>query len=213
MKSQIFDITGKKAGERELSDNVFGLKSNDALLHQVFVSGMANRRTVIAHTKDRGERQGSGIKPWRQKGTGRARAGSVRSPLWKKGGVTFGPTNARVFKKDVPHAMKRKALLIALSEKVRSGKLIVINEFNFSQEKTKAFQAMIKGLKLSGSVLVGIGETEKVAARISRNIDRVMNLETRKLNVVDLLNNQNLILTSQSIDYLEKQYQPKTSAK
>ena len=121
-KYPVHNLAGEKAGEVELSDAVFGLKRNDALLHQVFVALAANQRSPIAHAKNRAERAGTGKKPFRQKGTGSARQGSSRSPLNRKGGVVFGPSKERNFKKDLNKKMKRKATALALSGKVESGK-------------------------------------------------------------------------------------------
>ena len=114
-KITVKNIAGKDVREIELKDFLFDLPSNDTLLHQVYVAQTSNQRHSIAHTKDRSERAGSGIKPWRQKGTGRARAGAVRSPLWRKGGVTFGPTKDRNWSKDTNQKMRQKAVMIALS--------------------------------------------------------------------------------------------------
>ena len=126
IKFPVHNLKGERVRELELSPSIFGLPKNDELLRQVYTVQAANRRRVIAHTKDRAERAGSGRKPWRQKGTGRARAGSVRSPIWRKGGITFGPTRNRNFKKDIPQKMKRKALLIVLSGKARDKELVVV---------------------------------------------------------------------------------------
>lgn len=139
LKVQVKDIAGKDVKEITLKESVFGLPSNDALLHQVYVILSGNQRTAIAHTKDRSERAGSGRKPWRQKGTGRARVGQVRSPIWRKGGVTFGPTKDRNFSKNSNAKMRQKAVMVALSEKIRSGKFIVLDALSFSDPKTKLF--------------------------------------------------------------------------
>ncbi|MCX6762858.1 MAG: 50S ribosomal protein L4, partial [Candidatus Moranbacteria bacterium] len=170
IKFPVYNLKGEKVKDIELSEKVFGVKRNDALLHQVFVSQYANRRQVLAHTKDRAERAGSGIKPWKQKGTGRARVGSVRSPIWRKGGIVFGPTKDRNFKKDVPKKMGQKALAVALSSKVRDKEMFLIEDLAMKEAKTKLMSAAIKNLKMKGSILIGFSEKEKGAKRASRNL-------------------------------------------
>ena len=137
----------------ELPEIVFGVQKNDALLHQVYVAQYANRRQVLAHTKDRAERAGSGKKPWRQKGTGRARVGSVRSPIWRKGGVIFGPTKDRNFKKDVSKKMNRKALAVALSGKLADKEIVIVDSLKMKEAKTKLMNKSLEALKLKGSLL------------------------------------------------------------
>src|SRR3989339_2196997 len=119
MKIEVYNLAGKKIEDIEASDAVFGLPGNDELLHQVYVAISANQRQVLAHTKTRGERAGSGKKPWRQKGTGRARVGSVRTPVWKKGGVVFGPRKDRNFSQKINQKMKAQAIRMVLAEKLK----------------------------------------------------------------------------------------------
>jgi len=146
MKVSVYDQQGKEAGTTLLPKEIFGLSVKPDLVHQVIISQMANRRRVIAHAKDRSEVRGGGKKPWRQKGTGRARHGSIRSPLWKGGGVTFGPTKERNFKKIIPKKMKRKALFMALSSKVKDGELVVVDELKLENHKTKDFVKILKAI-------------------------------------------------------------------
>lgn len=209
MKTAVYDIEGKKTADIDLSEAVFNVPANDALLHQAYVAIAGNQRTVIAHAKDRGERAGSGKKPWRQKGTGRARAGSVRSPIWRKGGVTFGPTKERNFKKNVTKAMNQKAIKVALSEKVRSGSLYIIDSFSFPEKKTKHIASFIKKLNLSGSALFGFDAAEHEWSRASRNIAKCLALPAAGLNVHDLLDYRNLVISADSVKYLEKKYAAK----
>lgn len=206
MKIAVHNLEGKKVEDIELSDAVFSVKSNNDLLHQVYVAISANQRFSIAHTKDKSERAGSGKKPWRQKGTGNARVGQKRNPVWRGGGIAFGPTSDRNFKKDVNKKMKQKAVKIALSEKVRANDLVVIDEFKFKSEKTKEFAKAIENLKLKGSVLVGLDNTEKSMEMISRNIKNVENIMTKDLNVFNLLNSKYIVLSKGSVKYLEEKF-------
>ena len=127
MKVPLYNIEGKEEGTALLPKEIFEVKMNADLVHQVVVSQMSNRRQITAHTKDRSEVRGGGRKPWRQKGTGRARAGSSRSPLWKGGGVTFGPRKDRNFKKEIPAKIRKKALFMVLSEKAKENTVIILD--------------------------------------------------------------------------------------
>jgi large subunit ribosomal protein L4 len=209
IKFPVYNLKGEKVKDVELSEKVFGEKRNDALLHQVQVCQYANRRQVLAHTKDRAERAGSGIKPWKQKGTGRARVGSVRSPIWRKGGIVFGPTKDRNFKKDVPKKMGRIALAVALSSKVRDKELFLIEDLAMKEAKTKLMNEAIKSLKIKGSILIGFCEKEKEAKRASRNLPRVLNVDAKSLNVFDILNHKYLVLSEEGVKVLEKKYESK----
>lgn len=209
MKVAVYNLSGKKTGEIEMPSSVFGLEPNDELLHQAYVAGFANKRNVLAHTKDRGERAGTGKKPWRQKGTGNARAGSVRSPLWRKGGITFGPTNERNFKKDITKKMKQKAICVALSEKIRSNKMVVVEEIKLEENKTKRFNEALKKLNIKGTLLVAFDENEAQFNRSSRNIEAVDGVRTSSLSVFDILNHQSLLMSKDSVDYLANKYSSK----
>ena len=206
IKFPVHNLKGEKVKDIELSEKVFGAKKNDALLHQVYVSQYANRRQVLAHTKDRAERAGSGIKPWKQKGTGRARVGSVRSPIWRKGGIVFGPTKDRNFKKDVPKKMGRVALAAALSGKTKDKELFLVDSLAMKDVKTKLMRDALKNMKLKGSVLVGFSEKEKETKRASRNLPRVTNIDAKNLNVFDVLNNKYLVLSEEGVKVLEEKY-------
>ncbi len=205
-KVAVYNREGKKVGDLNLSEKVFGLPMNKSLVHQVYVSMFSNRRQVIAHAKNRGEVAGSGKKPWRQKGTGNARVGSVRTPVWRKGGVVFGPTKNRNFKKKINGKMKQKAIKIVLSEKVKNKHIFVLDEIKLNEKKTKDFNKIIGNLKLRGSILIGFSGKEKDLKVFSRNIKNVKNISTESLNVFDLLNLKNLILSGDSVKYLEKKY-------
>jgi len=203
MKISVHNLTGEKVEDIELNDLIFALPSNDDLLHQAYVAIASNMRVAIAHTKDRSERSGSGIKPWRQKGTGNARVGERRNPVWRKGGVAFGPTSDRNFSKNINKKMKQKAVLIALSEKIRKQELIVVSDLNIKEKKTKEFAKALNNLKVSGKALIGFADEERDVRVYSRNIVNVKNVLVKNLNVYDLLNNKTLILSKSSIEYIQ----------
>lgn len=206
MKTDIFDIKGKKAGNVELPENVFDLPWNDALIHQVVVSMQANARTNVAHTKTRGEVRGGGKKPWQQKGTGRARHGSSRSPIWKGGGVTHGPRNEKVFSREIPKKMRAKALFVALSRKMRDGELLFVDSFGLSAPKTADAKKALLGLstvkgfeKLSGAkkhnlaLIATPGKTDAVAKSF-RNIGSVLFESVSNLNPVNVLKYKYIVI-------------------
>lgn len=206
-KIAIKNLQGKDVREESLSEVIFGHASNDTLLHQVYVALISNVRQAIAHTKDRSERAGTGKKPWKQKGTGRARAGSVRSPLWRKGGVTFGPTKERNYQKKTTARMRQKATMIALSEKVRSGKLVVLENFALSEQKTKVVAEALQALNINGrSMVIAFEAGEKGAERAIRNIPRTYVTLAETLNVKDLLDHEYAVMSVASLPVLEKRF-------
>ncbi len=148
MKISTYTQNGKESGKAELPSEIFDVKMNSDLVHQVVLAQMSNQRQVIAHTKDKSEVRGGGRKPWKQKGTGRARHGSIRSPIWKGGGVTFGPTKDRNFKKKINKKMRRKALFMVLSSKVQDKEMIVLDKLKIEKPKTKEIAMVIENLKL-----------------------------------------------------------------
>lgn len=210
LKTPLYTAKGEKKGDIELPESVFGVPSNDTLLHQVYVAVAANLRNPIAHTKDRGDRAGSGKKPWKQKGTGRARAGAVRSPLWRKGGVTFGPTNDRNFSKDTNRKMRQKALRVALSEKFRAEKLRVVDAFVFETKKTKEFASLLDTLGVRpGKALLGFSGSDRDVERMSRNIDRTTNILSANMSAYDLLNHEYLVVTRETVEMLAARFSEK----
>jgi large subunit ribosomal protein L4 len=197
----------EKIKKTDLPSKVFGLDFNPDLIHQVVVSQMANRRQVSAHTKDRGEVRGGGRKPWRQKGTGRARVGSNRSPIWRGGGITFGPTNERNFKKIIPLKMKRKALLIALSQKARDNQLILLDEIKIDKPKTKEMANLItKYKKESGSLLIVIPEKDENIVRAGKNIAKTAIMQAKDLNCLDVLKYKYIMMPKKAIEIIEKTF-------
>lgn len=147
MKYQLYNDKGETQKEVELDPAIFGVDINEGLVHQVAEVQLANRRTPVAHTKDRSDVRGGGRKPWRQKGTGRARHGSSRSPIWKGGGVTFGPTKNRNFSKKINKKMKTKALFMCLTDRVKDNYLVLLDKFEVKDNKTKEFVSLVKNLK------------------------------------------------------------------
>lgn len=207
MKVAVKNLEGKEAGSVELNPMLFDMPMNDALVHQVFVSLSNNLREPIAHTKNRGDRRGSGMKPWNQKGTGRARVGSRRTPLWKKGGVVHGPRNDRNFSTKVNRKMRQKAVLIVLSEKVRRGMLVVVDSLILKEQKTKFYSQALSAFGCVGkSVVMAFSNRESGSRLAARNLDRVMNTPTANLSVYDLLNAQYIVMSKESISELETRF-------
>jgi len=193
-------------GQTLLPKEVFGLKLNPDLVHQVVVSQMANRRRVIASTKDRGEVRGGGRKPWRQKGTGRARHGSRRSPLWRGGGVTFGPSKERVFKKKIPKKMRKKALLMVLSAKAKNNLILVLDKLALEKTKTKLLAKILGKLPIKGSSLIVLPHVEKSLIRAARNLTETGTIVTKDLNALDLLSFKYLVLPKDSIGAIKETF-------
>ena len=211
IKYKIYNQKAETVGEIELSDKVFGVKPKEELIHQVAVAQMANARVAIAHTKDRSEVRGGGRKPWRQKGTGRARVGSSRNPIWRGGGVTFGPTKDRNFSKDVNKKMKQQALKMVLSDKVADHNLIILDKLEVKDYNTKAMEAIIADLekkvlkiKTRRSLLI-LDETKN--EKLKKSIANLQNIEIINLdniNLIDLLKYRNLIMTAEAVKKLDK---------
>jgi large subunit ribosomal protein L4 len=213
MEYPLYNQNAENMGKVDLPDNVFGLDMNPDLIHQVIVSQMANKRQVIAHVKDRSEVRGGGIKPHRQKGTGRARAGSIRSPIWIGGGVTFGPTKKRVFKRKLNKKMARKALFMTLSSKIDDKELVVVDDIKFDNWKTKEMALFIKnasklfGDKGSGRLLVITpGNERDTIKRVINNIPKTDVLEARNLNALSIVARKNILILKDAIKVIEKTF-------
>ncbi len=209
MKTILYNQKGEKIREIELPENIFGVETNTNLLHQVVVSQRSNKRQSNAHTKNKGEVKGGGKKPWRQKGTGRARHGSIRSPIWRGGGVTFGPTNEKNYKKIISKKVKRKALFMALSEKYRNNMLIVVDNIIINRIKTKEMFKIInilfEKLKLNkAKTFIALAEQNENIVKSIRNIADIKTIQFKDLNALDLLNTKYLIIPQKSIEMLEK---------
>ena len=203
---EIHSQAGKKLEDLKVSDAVFAVPANNELLHQVFMVMAGNQRDSIAHTKGKGQVAGSGKKPFKQKGTGNARQGQRRNALMKGGGVSFGPTSDRNWKRELPKKMKQKAVSIALSEKLRSKTLIAVNSLLTPEKKTKTFVKILNKLKIKGKALIAFSEEEKGMSLSSRNIKNITSTLVKDLNVMDILNNKYLVLSKQSIKFLEEKF-------
>lgn len=210
MKAIIYNQQGKESGEALLQKEVFDVKLNPALVHQIAASQMSNKRQNIAHTKNRGEVRGGGKKPWRQKGTGRARHGSTRSPLWKGGGVTFGPRNDRNFKRVVPKKMNKKALFMVLSSKLKDNQLVVVDNLKIESPKTKEFSKMLSMVLQgrNGKTLVAMEAANKNLSVASKNAKEAKVILVNELNVLDLLNFRNLVISSEAVKKIGDIFKP-----
>ena len=207
MELKVYNQEAKEVGKVKLSKTIFGLPWNDDLVHQVVVSMQSNKRTPIAHAKTRAEVRGGGVKPWRQKGTGRARHGSSRSPIWRGGGITFGPRKERIFEKDIPKKMRRKALFMVFTEKAKGDFLIILDKIQIDEPKTKEFTKILKKLPCKeNSCLVALPEYDKKVFLSARNIKKTNIVEARNLNVIDLMSSKYLLMEKNTIKTLKKTF-------
>lgn len=191
----------------DLPKAIFGVPMNANLVHQIITSQLANRRQNIAHTKNRAEVSGGGIKPWKQKGTGRARHGSIRSPLWIGGGVSMGPRNDKILTKTIPQKMKRKALMMVLSSKANEGYLIVSDEIAITESKTKkAIEFLNQNSVYGESCLIALEKMDKNIILAMRNIPRVETIQAKDLNCLDLLSHRYLIISKKGIEEIKKTF-------
>ncbi len=228
----IYNFKGEVVGNKLLDEKVFGVKVKSEVVTQAVVAQEANAREAIAHTKDRSEVRGGGKKPWKQKGTGRARHGSIRSPLWKGGGVTFGPTKDRNFSIKINKKARKLALRMVLSDKAESKNIFAIEDALFPEQKTHFALELLKNLKLrrvsakkqegkeaglekkdekeprvkNKSILVVLPKEKKEYAKYFRNLDKVAIIGAESLNVIDALKSHYIIMTVQSIDVVSKIY-------
>jgi large subunit ribosomal protein L4 len=203
---KLYNQQGDNIGDIVLNPKIFEIESNNELVKQVVVAQLANKREAIADTKTRGEVRGGGKKPWKQKGTGRARQGSIRSPIWKGGGVVFGPTSERNFSQKVNKKMKKKALFVALSEKVRESVVSVIEGIVLPEAKTKNVVALIKKLGLAKKTLLVVNLTDENVFRAARNIEGLIVTAANSLNIIDVLKNKNLLFTKDALKVVEDVY-------
>lgn len=207
MKTEVYNLKNERVGEIELPENIFGVRWRPSLVKQVVKAQLANRRRPWAHTKSRGEVRGGGKKPWRQKGTGRARHGSIRSPIWVGGGKAHGPRKERDYSQKVNKKMKRQALFSVLSQKLREGEIKVVSDLNLPAAKTKVAVEILESFlgkefrktKRGDSLFVPLAENNVRLSRAVRNLAKVKSLPPSNLNVYDLLNYKRVFIEAKAI--------------
>lgn len=201
----VLNINGEKVSEMELSENLFGAEINEHVVYQVVKNHLANKRVGTQSAKTRAEVRGGGAKPWRQKGTGRARQGSIRSPQWKGGGVVFAP-KPRDYSYTVPKKIRRLALKSVLTDKVNEGNLVVVDDINLTEWKTREFAKMLSALKVGKKALVVTKDNRPEVVRSGRNIKNVKIAFVGTMNVYDILNANTLVLTKDAVAKAEEVY-------
>lgn len=215
MEIKVYNKEAKEVGKVKLLEKFFGLLWNADLIHQVVVSMQSNLRTTVAHAKDRSEVSGGGKKPWRQKGTGRARHGSIRSPIWIGGGVTHGPSKDENYKKKINKKMMKKALFVALSQKARDGEILVLDNLSVAEPKTKLVNVIISSLsgiegfnklktKKKNRALFLVKEKKDDLKRAFGNLPGILLEESRNLNPLSALTYKYLIFSQEALKSLEK---------
>ena len=204
-KIDVYSIEGKKVKEIEINEAIFGIEPNEAVVHSVLVNFLANQRQGTQNTKTRSEVRGGGRKPWRQKGTGRARQGSIRAPQWIKGGIALGP-KPRSYYYTVNKKEKRLAIKSMLSSKVLENELVVVDAIDFKEIKTKNMVNVLNNLKVEGKTLIVVPEVNKNVLMSARNIEGVKTITANNINVFDLLKYNNLILSVDTVKKLEEVY-------
>ena len=203
-KVALYNMSGQQTGEIDLNDWVFGCEVNAAVLHQAVTMQLNNQRQGNAATKTRGFVRGGGRKPWKQKGTGRARAGTIRSPLWVGGGTVFGP-QPRKYTISMPRKVRRLALRSALTSKVNAGELLVLEELNFPEIKTKNMVKFLEGFKAdTGKALVVMAEQNETVEKSAGNIPGVTTITSLGINVFDILNHRHVFVTKDAIAKIEE---------
>ncbi len=206
MKVVVNNLAGKEVEKMEVSPDVFGVKVDEELLSQVYTVQYANKRHSKAHTKKRGEIRGSTRKPWKQKGTGRARTGSVKNPLWRSGGIIFGPRSNRNYSGKINKKVAQLAILMTLSGKLSDGELVIVDSYELKENKTKFMAKALNNLKLVGKILIAFSEKSSKYTQASSNLEDVSNLDVKNLNVFDMLNSKYLVLDKEGVKFLEKKY-------
>ena len=204
-KVDVYDMKGKKVSDVELAESVFGIEPNEAIVHSVLVNYLANQRQGTQSTKTRAEVRGGGKKPWRQKGTGRARQGSIRAPQWIKGGIALGP-KPRSYSYTVNKKERRLALKSILSSKVTENELTVVDKLEVKEIKTKTMVKALADLKVEGKTLIVLPENNQNVFMSARNIEGVKTIALNNINVFDLLKYNNLVLPVDTVKKLEEVY-------
>ena len=204
-KVDVYDMKGKKVSDVELAESIFGIEPNEAIVHSVLVNYLANQRQGTQSTKTRAEVRGGGKKPWRQKGTGRARQGSIRAPQWIKGGIALGP-KPRSYRYTVNKKERRLALKSILSSKVAENELTVVDKLEVKEIKTKTMVKALADLKVEGKTLIVLPENNQNVFMSARNIEGVKTIALNNINVFDLLKYTNLILPLDTVKKIEEVY-------
>lgn len=204
-KIDVYNVEGKKVSDVELKEEIFGIEPNEDVVHSVLVNYLANQRQGTSSTKTRTEVSGGGKKPWRQKGTGRARQGSIRAPHWVGGGVALGP-KPRSFKYRVNKKERRLAIKSVLSSKVLENELVVLDKIDFKEIKTKNMVNALNNLKVSGKTLIILPEKNENVQKSARNIEGVKTSLVNTINVYDLLKYTNLVITLDTVKKIEEVY-------
>lgn len=202
---KVYKQTGAEAGTMNLDDSVFAVEFNEALVHQVVVAQQNNARQGTKSTLTRTEVRGGGVKPWRQKGTGRARQGSIRSPQWTGGGVVFAP-KPRDFSQKVNKQMKRGALCCALSDKLACDAMVVVDEIKLAAAKTKEMVAVMKALGIEKRALLVVTDADEAVVRAANNIPTVTTVNSALINVYDVMANEKLVMTKSAVEKIEEAY-------
>ncbi len=202
---KVYNMSGSEVGTMELNESVFGVEYKESLIHQAVVTRLANERQGTKSTLTRTEVRGGGAKPWRQKGTGRARQGSIRAPQWIKGGVVFAP-KSRDFSKKMNVAAKRQALLSALSKKVADGGFIVVDELKVSAPKTKEMAAFKKALNLDKTALVVMDNDDINVIRAAANLPKLSTLPLAQLSTYEVVANNKIVMTKAAVEKFQEVY-------
>ena len=200
----LFNKEGKQVGDFQLNENIFAVEINENAMHQVVVALLANKRQGTQSAKTRAEVRGGGIKPWRQKGTGRARQGSIRAPQWIKGGIVFAP-KPRDYRMAIPKSMKRVAMRSALSTKVQDGQMVVVEDLAFDSIKTKNVVNMLKAMEAKKTLII-TAESNEVVYKSARNIEGVAVIPANNINVCDLLKFEKVVMTKDAVSKIEEVY-------
>ena len=205
MQVKLFDMKATEVGELTLNDSLFAIEYNEPVIHQAIVTRLANERQGTKSTLTRSEVRGGGAKPWRQKGTGRARQGSIRSPQWVKGGVVFAP-KSRDFSKKMNAKAKEVALFSALSQKIRDNEVIFIDEIKVGAPKTKEMVAFLNAFKLDKTVLMVMDNSDEAVLRASANIGSLTTIPADQINTYDVVKNAKIVISKQAVQQIEEVY-------
>ncbi len=202
---KLYDMKANEIGTLELNDALFNAEYNESVIHQAVVTRLANERQGTKSTLTRSEVRGGGAKPWRQKGTGRARQGSIRSPQWVKGGVVFAP-KSRDFSKKMNYKAKEVALFAALSQKIRNDEVLFIDEIKVEAPKTKEMVAFLKAFKLDDSVLMVLDNADEAVLRASANLKKLNAIQVNQINTYDVVKNAKLVISKKAVEYIQEVY-------